>query len=478
VGSGQRFTLTATVKNVGTKHAEQIVASVTGSGQFVQLGPAAPVGQLDPGMSATFSVEVQAATLGTGAYDLGLNFAYRIGTSGEYNTSRSVGISMQGKAASVTGDPQVVVEQATPLSLPALAGDSFAVEVVLRNAGPRQAYGVRLTLEQNDTLSPAQGSGSTQVGDLAPGQAVTLTVGLVLDAPSATGRVTQTFALAYRDGDDVAHSSEETASLDLGSAGRQDPQLIVSAHATTPEHPGPGDTFTLTLTVTNVGAGPARRVLARLGGEEGLDPFLPLGGSNVSYAAEIAPGASQVFSQTLLMDGAAAGGAYPLTIALSYENARGEDYSETEAIGLLTLARPQVQFDLTKALPSPASVGQNFDIAVEIVNIGRQRLDVSTVEVRSDDLALTRNALYVGPLDASISGGLTTKATAQAAGTASFTVVVHYRDELNRLQTLEQTYSVEVEAADSLLAPETPAQTAGASGGLWGWVRQLLGLGG
>ena len=58
-------------------------------------------------------------------------------------------------------------------------------------------------------------------------------------------------------------------------------------------------------------------------------------------------------------------------------------------------------------------------------------------------------------------------------------MVVHYRDELNRRQTLEQTYSVDVEAPSSLLSPETSTpQTASAPAGLWGWVRQLLGLGG
>jgi hypothetical protein len=478
VSSGQRFTLTATVKNIGTKHAEQIVASVAANSQFVQLGPAAQVGQIDPGMSATFSVQVQAGTLSTGAYDLGLNFAYRIGTSGEFNTPRSVGISVQGAPASVTGDPQVVIERAAPLSLPAMVGEGFNVQVVLRNAGPRKAFGVSLTLDLNDTVSPAQGSGSTQVGDLAPGQAVTLTLGLVLDAPSALGRVTQTFRLAYRDGDDVEHTSEETASLDLGSASRQDPQLIVSAHRTLPEHPGPGDTFTLSLTLTNVGAGPARRVLTRLGGQAGPDPFLPLGASNVAYAAEIAPGASATLSQTLLMDGEAEGGAYPLSVELSYENRLGEEQTETESIGLLTLARPQVQFDLTKPLPEPASVGQTFDIAVEIINVGRQRLEVSTVEVQSEALALTRSRLYVGPLDASISGGLTAKATAETAGPATFRVIVHYRDELNQMQTLEQTYTIEVQPANSLLSPEAAPQTANAVAGLWQWVMRFLGLGG
>jgi hypothetical protein len=375
----------------------------------------------------------------------------------------------------------VVVERADVLSEPETLGDTFDVAFVLRNAGTRQAYGLSATLKLNENLSAAEGSGTTQLGDLAPGEAVTLTLSLVLNKASPTGRLDQTFALDYRDSGSKTYTSDETASLDLGTAGRRSPQLMVAAHSTAPEHPAPGEAFTLTLKVTNVGTGTARQVLARLGGEDGLEPFLPLGSSNVGYAAEIAPGESVEFAQSLLMEGDAAGGAYPLGVTLSYADSLGEALTETEVIGLLALARPQLQIDLTKPLPEPAALGETFDVAVDIINLGRQRLEVTTVEIVSDELALTKNSLYVGPLDPSISGGLTAKATAEAAGTSTFTVIIHYRDELNRMQTVEQTYTVEV--ADTPLGfldgtngePPTPAANAG---GWWAVVLQFLGLGG
>src|SRR5690348_1619197 len=115
VGSGDSFTLTVTLTNIGTKFAEGIVASLGGGSQFVQLGPAAQVGQIDPGFSATFTLQVQADDLSSGAYDLGLNLAYRIGTSGEFTQQRSVGIQVQADSSGVTGDPEVVVESARPL---------------------------------------------------------------------------------------------------------------------------------------------------------------------------------------------------------------------------------------------------------------------------------------------------------------------------------------------------------------------------
>jgi hypothetical protein len=183
------------------------------------------------------------------------------------------------------------------------------------------------------------------------------------------------------------------------------------------------------------------------------------------------------FTQTLLMDGDAEGGRVPAGRGLSYENALADSKTETETIGLLTLSRPQVQIDLAKPLPTPASVGQTFDIAVELINIGRQRLEVSTVEVLSDDLDLTKNTLYVGPLDASISGGLTAKATPKTAGTATFRVIIHYRDELNQLQQIEQTYTVEVQAASLLPTGAETQQSTAPNGGFWQFVRQLFGLG-
>ncbi|MEP7356227.1 MAG: hypothetical protein ABI847_03245, partial [Anaerolineales bacterium] len=152
----------------------------------------------------------------------------------------------------------------------------------------------------------------------------------------------------------------------------------------------------------------------------------------------------------------------------------------SEIVGLLTLAQPQFQIDLTKPLPAAIHAGDAFDVAVEVVNIGRQRVEVSTVEVLSADLDLTKNALYVGPLDSSISGALTAKATARTAGPAEFRVVVHYRDEMNQWQTVEKTFSAEVAAASVQPSSGKPAGSPvpAAAPTWWQVVLRLVGLGG
>jgi hypothetical protein len=474
VKSGAAFSLNVTVKNIGSKHADSVIVSVGNNNSFVGLGAPAQVGKLEPGASASFTVQVQAGKLNAGAYDLPLQFSYRIGESGELGVTRSVGITVEG-GTGVAGRPQVVIQSATPRAVPGSAGEPFDVDIVLKNVGPRAAYGVSAALKLNEALSPAQGSGSVQLGNLEAGKTVTFTVSLVLNKVSTSGRVAQTLALEYRDSASTKYNAEETASLDLGAAGRQSPQLIVTGQATTPERPAPGETFTLSVNVSNVGSGAAKRVLMRLGGEAGLKPFIPVGSSNVSFAAELAAGATTTFTQTLLMDGAASGGAYSLTVSLAYENALGEAKTENEQIGLLAPARPQLKIGLTKPLSDSVAAGQTFDLAVELINIGRQKLDVSTVEITSDDLKLTKNSLYIGPLDPSISGALTAKATATKAGPARFKVIVHYRDDLNQMQTIEQEMAVEVHAANPLAPQSTaPAQ----SGGLWQAILQFFGLGG
>lgn len=218
--------------------------------------------------------------------------------------------------------------------------------------------------------------------------------------------------------------------------------------------------------------------MARFGGEEGLKPFIPLGGSNVLAGPDIAPGETITLSQRLMLESSASGGTYPLNISLSYENTLGEAETEAELIGVLAITRPQLQIGLSKPVSDGLSVGQTFDIPVEIINVGRQRVDVNTVEIVSADLTLTKSALYVGPLDPSISGALTARATATRAGLATARVIIHYRDELNQMRTVEKELTFEIQASADL-APETEtAAQAAVAPDWWTLVRRFFGLGG
>ena len=480
VVSGQDFSLAVTLKNTGTKHADDIFASVASGGPFVGIGAPAPVGKLDPEFSASFSLQVHAQDgLSSGAYDLPLDFLYRIGESGAFEVVRSVGIQVSGGSTGAPGKPQVVVEKAEVISPPAAVGDRFELQLTLRNIGARRATGVTASLKLNDTLSPAEGSGTTQVGNLDVNQSATFSLRMVVDQANPSGRVLQTMTLEYGDADGGRYTSDETVGVDLGAEGRKRPQLILAGYSTDPARPSPGESVALTLQVMNVGAGDARRLLVRLGDEAGLSPFAPLGTSNVSFVPEIAANTTITLSRTLLVDGAAVGGAYPIKVSLAYENIVGEAQTETEIISLLVLARPQMRISLFEPVAGSLVVGEEFEIPVEVVNIGRQTVNVSTVEMVSDDLTLTEASLYLGPLDAGTSGSLAPKATASRAGTAQAAVVIHYLDDFNQEQTVTHTLTFTIEPSSA--ATDKPAEEEAETSLLekiWRGILGFFGLGG
>src|SRR5574341_298170 len=242
VVSGQDFSLAVTLKNSGTKHADDIFASVAAGGPFVGIGAPAPVGKLDPEFSASFTLQVHTQDgLSSGAYDLPLDFLYRIGESGAFEIVRSVGIQVSGASKGTPGKPQIVVENAEVISPPAAVGDRFELRLTLRNVGARRATGVTASLKLNDTLSPAEGSGTTQVGNLDVNQSATFSLMLVVDKANPSGRVLQTVTLDYSDTDGARYTSDETVGVDLGTEGRKRPQLILAGYSTDPARPAPGE---------------------------------------------------------------------------------------------------------------------------------------------------------------------------------------------------------------------------------------------
>lgn len=477
IRSGQNFTLTLTVKNTGTKHADDIYAFVAGS-TFVGLGAAVPVGKLDPNFSNTVTLEVRApGNLGTGATELPIRFTYRIGESGQYEQMRTIGLSVVGSAGA-TGRPQIAVEKAEALSLPTATGEAFEVRVTVRNVGTRRATDVTASLKLNDNLSPAEGSGTTRLGDLNAEATAAFNLALVLNKASASGRVLQTLTLDYADPDNRRYTSEETVGLDLGATTGRRPQLIITAAASEPARPAPGDQLTLNLTLANVGAGEARRVVLRLGDDAGgLKPFAPLGSSNVRFLPSLAPGATSVISHTLIVDGAAAGGTYPLKASLAYESAGGEAQTEDEVISLLVLVRPQLQIGWAEPLPEDLRAGEEFELPIEVVNIGRQRLAVSTVEVVSEGLTLKEASSYLGPLDSGTSGSLVARAIAPEPGVFPVNVVVHYLDDFNREQIFTRPLTITVAEAAPAGATSAEPEAPSWAERLWQAILGFFGLG-
>jgi hypothetical protein len=123
-----------------------------------------------------------------------------------------------------------------------------------------------------------------------------------------------------------------------------------------------------------------------------------------------------------------------------------------------------------------------FPLPVEVTNIGRTMVNVSTLELTSEQLEIQEGSLYVGPLDGGTSASLEATAIGREGGTAEVTVNVHYLDDFNHPQVVTKTLAVDVEeplAPTPMAEGEIPQEKE--KGGLLRIIgrilRGLLGLG-
>ncbi|RME36341.1 MAG: hypothetical protein D6793_05915 [Thermoflexia bacterium] len=234
------------------------------------------------------------------------------------------------------------------------------------------------------------------------------------------------------------------------------------------------------LEIQNVGGGDAHRLLLTLGGEGGKDlgPFVPREAGNVLFVPRVRAGEKVQLGIPLVVDGAAEARAYGIPILLSCEDTRGNSRSDVQRISLIVQQRPIFRISFYQPVEG-AIVGMSFPLPVEVINLGKATVNVTTVELTSEDLEIQGGSLYVGPLDGGTSSSLEAIATASEPGTAAVVVHVHYLDNLNRPQEITQTLMVEVAPAPEPVPQEReePAERGGFWDGLLRFLRGLLGLG-
>jgi hypothetical protein len=310
-----------------------------------------------------------------------------------------------------------------------------------------------------------------------------VTLPMVLGEIAQAGRQGLGISLSYSDYGGGTYADQQSVGLEVVTALADLPQLIVDDYDTnTKSEPvSPGEAFTLTLQVSNVGGGRAERLTLTLGGEGGtsLGPFAPLRSSNVKFVSRVDAGERIAVAQPFVVDGSAESGSYSLPLALAYDDARGTRHTDSQLISLLVRRRPHVQIGFYRPVMT-TTVGIPFPLPVEVTNIGRNLLNVSTLELTSEQLEIQDGSLYVGPLDGGTSASLEARATAAASGTAEVLVSVHYLDDFEQQRVLTETLIVEVEepVVPTPQADGRPsAQRLGPMRRVWRFLRALLGLG-
>ena len=479
VVAGREFVVTVEVYNTGSRAGENTMVTFPG-GTFVAVGETGHLlWQLHINHTAVVTQVMRVPTnLASGSYNLQVNLSANDWEGNHYEYPQTIAVEVIGIT---TGRPQLVIEAAETEPAVLGPGDAFSLTLHLANRGSRTATQVAVSTASADLAVPASGSNVIVVEQIGIDQVTTVTLLLVLGEVTQAGRLSMEIALDCSDYSGGSYATRQSVGLEVSTALADRPQLIIAGYRTAPDPLAPGDPFTLTLEVNNVGGGEAQRLTLTLGGEggSGLAPFAPLQSSNVKFVPSLAAGATLELSQRLVVDGGAESKAYSLPVALAFDDAHGTRRTDSQLISLLVSRRPHFQIGFYQPVVT-ATVGVPFMLPVEVTNIGRTLVNVSTLEVASIQLEIQDGSLYLGPLDGGTSGSLEATATAIQGGAAEVVVSVHYLDDFEQPQVITKTLTIPVEepAPAGAVAAENAQEQRGS---FWDKVlralRGLLGLG-
>ncbi|MGB7537306.1 MAG: hypothetical protein WBM17_02090 [Anaerolineales bacterium] len=387
----------------------------------------------------------------------------------------------------IYGRPMLVVSAAVVGPRPG-SEDSyprvFDLTLTVSNIGSITASHVVGTVPANEYVGTENGNSLFGYTYIYPGKSVEATLHMLLDYADPGGKVQPVIHFEYymhdeKEDTDAKFTGDEPVRLTFGEPGWNQPTLLVEKLTTVPAVPAPGDSCQLTARISNISTGAAEQVLIRLGGEDGPKPFATVGAGNVSHIPRIPPHEKASVEFSLVVEGDTAAGLYPVPVTLTFRNMLGEEFSDTQTVYLKVQNKPALQAGLIGDLPSPLRTGEPFELPVEVINIGRQPVNISTIELTSGELTLTNASIYAGPLDESTSTSLVANAVAEKAGPAEVTLTVHYLDDFNQPQTWTHSFPLTVE--ESAVAASAPADTGDSPNfleSIWKAILAFLGFGG
>jgi len=110
-------------------------------------------------------------------------------------------------------------------------------------------------------------------------------------------------------------------------------------------------------------------------------------------------------------------------------------------LNLLVTRQPKLQVGYYQPVED-IIIGETFNIPIEIVNIGRYPVNISTVEISSPNLAIENSEGFIGLLDGGTAGSLDIQAKALESGEIPLLVKVNFLDDFNQPQTINESLSL------------------------------------
>lgn len=453
VGAGEPFSLTLKVENT-SKDAdiEDLMVSLNPpEGLFViDDTNSRLVSRLDTKKSSEITWQMKAGqdiADPSKSLDVELKYNYYAGGSITAATaSQKVVLPLKGGSF---GQPQIRIGR-SELSQPVVAGEKFDLMLFLENTSKdKEIRNLSAVFEANDQLALMEATDTKLMGDLKPGQTVTIPVHLQAASELSASAASMLGVSLKFDYDSDKGISQGTYSEKVvvptrggGKIGVSTPNLIIGTYAYG-DKVSAGEVFDLQLELLNTSSSSAvENVIMSLDTGEGISIN---SSSNTIYIPRMEPGERrneivrvQALFQSKLQSP-------KITIAFRYEfmdkNERKQNTSsETIAIPVYQPDRFELKNPI---LAEQYRAQEEATISLPYVNKGRGQIFNVEAKLEGDIQTLERE-LSLGNFEAGKSGTIDFVVTPQTAGAFEGKVLVSYEDEAMQMKKLEVpiTFSV------------------------------------
>ncbi len=319
--------------------------------------------------------------------------------------------------------------------------ENFTVTFDLYNAGEKTAEDIVVSAEALDTMAVVPKSASRRTADeLAVGESIPFSFTFAGTSDSESQNYAIQFTVEYTSGGTAVTTFKQYAGVNVYNPDSEDdqkskPKIIVSKYQSDPLIVMAGEEFDLTMTLLNTHGEKTVeniKMFLTLAEETSSDDeksgniFTPVNSSNTFYFDSIPPKGMVDKSLRLYVVPEAQPKTYTLTVNFEYEDAKGNEYTARELLGINVKQVTELQID-EFSVPDMVEQYQPVSVAFSYYNTGKVTLNNLMIKVEGDVECQNRNT-YIGNMESGDSDYFETTFTPNGIGEVPVSIVISYED--------------------------------------------------
>lgn len=191
--------------------------------------------------------------------------------------------------------------------------------------------------------------------------------------------------------------------------------------------------------------------------------FSPVNQSNSFYVAALYPWNTANKHITMNVLPNAVAGNYVINLSIEYEDADGNQYKTTEAIGIPVVQRAGVTMSELKS--DELMVGNPSEMSVNIYNTGKDNLNTFMCDVIGKGIKIENDRKFIGNFNTGTQETFSFTATPTRPGEIEGQIMLSYEDSTGKIHTQIKDFSKEVmEGMPEGMEGEMPGEMTGEMG--------------